>query len=85
MHIDKKSDINEENYISCILDDNSTEIPPVGGTTHSEAIKNSAETKTPDNEIMTSENTAAVVLEKKYLVKFYFNKLEILFDFIVTV
>lgn len=29
MHIDKKSgDINEENYISCILDDDSTEIPP---------------------------------------------------------
>jgi len=30
MHIDKKSgDVNEENYISCILDDDSTEIPPV--------------------------------------------------------
>lgn len=29
MHIDKKSgDVNEENYISCILDDDSTEIPP---------------------------------------------------------
>lgn len=29
MHIDKKSgDFNEENYISCILDDDSTEIPP---------------------------------------------------------
>jgi hypothetical protein len=29
MHINQKSgDINEENYISCILDDNSTEIPP---------------------------------------------------------
>lgn len=29
MHIDKKSgDYNEENYISCILDDDSTEIPP---------------------------------------------------------
>lgn len=29
MHVDKKSgDINEENYISCILDDDSTEIPP---------------------------------------------------------
>lgn len=31
MHVDRKSgDINEENYISCILDDDSTEIPPVG-------------------------------------------------------
>lgn len=30
MHIDKKAgDVNEESYISCILDDNSTEIPPV--------------------------------------------------------
>lgn len=29
MHIDKKAgDVNEENYISCILDDDSTEIPP---------------------------------------------------------
>lgn len=29
MHVDKKSgDFNEENYISCILDDDSTEIPP---------------------------------------------------------
>lgn len=29
MHIDKKSgDVNEENYISCILDDDSTEIQP---------------------------------------------------------
>jgi hypothetical protein len=29
MHVDKKSgDVNEENYISCILDDDSTEIPP---------------------------------------------------------
>ena len=29
MHIDKKSgEVNEENYISCILDDDSTEIPP---------------------------------------------------------
>lgn len=29
MHLDKKSgDFNEENYISCILDDDSTEIPP---------------------------------------------------------
>ena len=29
MHIDKKTgDVNEENYISCILDDDSTEIPP---------------------------------------------------------
>lgn len=29
MHMDKKSgDVNEENYISCILDDDSTEIPP---------------------------------------------------------
>lgn len=29
MHIDKKlGDVNEENYISCILDDDSTEIPP---------------------------------------------------------
>lgn len=33
MHIDKKSsDVNEENYISCILDDNSTEIPPLGAS-----------------------------------------------------
>lgn len=29
MHIDKKGEVNEENYISCILDDDSTEIPPV--------------------------------------------------------
>lgn len=30
MHIDKKAgDVNEESYISCILDDDSTEIPPV--------------------------------------------------------
>jgi hypothetical protein len=29
MHLDKKSgEFNEENYISCILDDDSTEIPP---------------------------------------------------------
>lgn len=29
MHIDKKSgEFNEENYISCILDDDNTEIPP---------------------------------------------------------
>lgn len=33
MHIDKKSgDVNEENYISCILDDDSTEIPPAAAT-----------------------------------------------------
>ena len=32
MHIDKKTgDVNEENYISCILDDDSTEIPPLSG------------------------------------------------------
>lgn len=29
MHVDKKSgEFNEENYISCILDDDNTEIPP---------------------------------------------------------
>ncbi|KAG5675916.1 hypothetical protein PVAND_005775 [Polypedilum vanderplanki] len=33
MHIDKKtSDVNEENYISCILDDDSTEIPPLNAS-----------------------------------------------------
>jgi hypothetical protein len=33
MHIDRKtSDVNEENYISCILDDDSTEIPPLGAS-----------------------------------------------------
>lgn len=33
MHIDKKSgEYNEENYISCILDDDSTEIPPAAAT-----------------------------------------------------
>lgn len=40
MHIDKKSgDFNEENYISCILDDDSTEIPPAAaGKTPSPGI-----------------------------------------------
>lgn len=33
MHLDKKSnDINEEHYISCILQDDSTEIPPLGAS-----------------------------------------------------
>ena len=45
MHIDKKSgDFNEENYISCILDDDSTEIPPA------------AATKTPSPEIAEKVN-----------------------------
>lgn len=41
MHIDKKSgDFNEENYISCILDDDSTEIPPAAaGKTPSPEIR----------------------------------------------
>lgn len=33
MHLDKKSgEFNEENYISCILDDDSTEIPPAAAS-----------------------------------------------------
>lgn len=32
MHLDKKTgEVNEENFISCILDDDSTEIPPASG------------------------------------------------------
>lgn len=48
MHIDKKSgDYNEENYISCILDDDSTEIPPA------------AAAKTPSPEIVDKKQVVA--------------------------
>lgn len=49
MHIDKKSgDYNEENYISCILDDDSTEIPPA------------AAAKTPSPEIVDKKQHGKV-------------------------
>jgi hypothetical protein len=53
MHIDKKSgDFNEENYISCILDDDSTEIPPA------------AAAKTPSPEILEQQRLYAVPHKK---------------------
>lgn len=49
MHVDKKSgDINEENYISCILDDDSTEIPPA------------AAAKTPSPEIREQQKSNVI-------------------------
>lgn len=47
MHLDKKTgDLNEENFISCILNDDSTEIPPAsGGVT--QAINNSESASSP--------------------------------------
>lgn len=49
MHIDKKSgDFNEENYISCILDDDSTEIPPA------------AAAKTPSPEIVEQQKVNVI-------------------------
>lgn len=48
MHVDKKSgEFNEENYISCILDDDNTEIPPA------------AAAKTPSPEIQPQKVKAA--------------------------
>lgn len=50
MHIDKKSgEFNEENYISCILDDDATEIPPAA-----------AVTKTPSPEILEHQKTNVI-------------------------
>jgi hypothetical protein len=54
MHIDKKSgDYNEENYISCILDDDSTEIPPAA-----------AAGKTPSPEIREQQKINVIKHEK---------------------
>lgn len=58
MHIDKKSgDFNEENYISCILDDDSTEIPPA------------AAHKTPSPEILEQQKIHHKKLRKSPVVE----------------
>lgn len=58
MHIDKKSgEFNEENYISCILDDDNTEIPPA------------ASTKTPSPENLENQHKTNVIIKPSRLSK----------------
>lgn len=75
MHIDKKSgDINEENYISCILDDDSTEIPPAAaGKTPSpeineqpkiNVIKHGKMVKSPCEDISSQNGSDASVIDE---------------------
>lgn len=58
MHIDKKSgEFNEENYISCILDDDNTEIPPA------------AAAKTPSPENLEQQKPTNVIIKPSRLSK----------------
>jgi hypothetical protein len=77
MHIDKKSgDYNEENYISCILDDDSTEIPPAAaGKTPSpeireqqtiNVIQHAKMAKSPDEDVSSQNGSeSSVIIESK--------------------
>lgn len=77
MHIDKKSgDFNEENYISCILDDDSTEIPPAAaGKTPSpeiheqqkiNVIKHATMVKSPGEDVSSQNGSeSSVIAETK--------------------
>jgi zinc finger protein ZFPM1 len=49
MHMDKKGDVNEENFIACILDDDSTEIPPAAAANNANSanLNNSESASSP--------------------------------------
>jgi hypothetical protein len=70
MHLDKKSgEFNEENYISCILDDDSTEIPPASAhkTPSPETIERNSTNKSSHSPITNGssiDSTSNVVNSK---------------------
>lgn len=76
MHIDRKAgDVNEENYISCILDDDSTEIPPAAAvnknpspiSSETKVVKHGKVSKSPEvaEETITRNGTSEAAIEAR--------------------
>lgn len=63
MHLDKKSgEFNEENYISCILDDDSTEIPPAAANKATPSPETVDKSKSPLTNGSTNDTTSTPML-----------------------